>query len=260
MSLLHRDFNRPGQRHANRCVRLARSPVALRYPDGSPTGFQLSDRVQLEDGSCPAGAVRLDHHETIHAADGTKLYFHRGGNGYADAQNVKYGHLAASDLIDGPGSPQPAGNHRGAPAPGSGEHLKVSVRSIPLSMHYTRPQDTRRGSNRGARFMHYGDPAANQGDRHDIHYTYLLWSFVDVPGGGMVRALLAPGQAVEACDVRPRTAPSFDSSGERNGSVEAAYVRVPLEGGDLYGWTVRSHALDAEDERVLHLEPAAGAG
>jgi hypothetical protein len=46
-------------------------------------------------------------------ADGASLVgdlvFHRGGNGFVDAQNVKYGHLAVSDLASDPGQPVPSG-------------------------------------------------------------------------------------------------------------------------------------------------------
>jgi hypothetical protein len=115
-------------------------------------------------------------------------------------------------------------------------------------MHYKRPQDVRSGSNRGARFMHYGDPAADQGDRSDVHYTYLLWSFLNARGGGMVRALLRDGDTLTRCDVTPIVMRSWDDAGRPNGRVEAIYVRTPE---DLYGWMVSGHAL-GDDPWVDH--------
>jgi hypothetical protein len=108
-------------------------------------------------------------------------------------------------------------------------------------MHYKQPQDVPGGSNSGASFMHYGDPGSDQGDRHDIHYSYLLWSFLNVRGGGMVRTLLAPGQVVRACDVQSVTMSAWDRSGAVNGQVTARYVRTYAGSCPVYGWMVWSH-------------------
>jgi hypothetical protein len=123
--------------------------VPLSYPDFTPTGFSVSDELTLRDGSCGAGQIRLDLHEILSTPDGD-LCFHRGGRGYADAANVKYGHVALGDLLDDPGRPVPAGGHRGAaaPLPDQPERLVVAVESIPAAMHYKSPLETRSGSNR----------------------------------------------------------------------------------------------------------------
>jgi hypothetical protein len=67
--------------------------------------------------------------------------------------------------------------------------------------------------------VHYGDPAPTQGDRHDIHYSYLLWSFLNARGGGHVRALLREGQVVQPCDVDPILMDAFNSAGNVDGTV-----------------------------------------
>ena len=255
MRLLHRSYNTDGQRHADRCVRPRPGEVPLRYADYAPTGFHISSDLVLRDSSCQPGCVRLDHHELLSTPQG-ELCFHRGGRGYEDAANVKYGHVAVDDLIDDPGPPTPSGGHRGAPASVTSERLVVRVRSIPPSMHYKRPSDTRAGSNRGARFLHYGDPAADQGDREDVHYTYLVWSFLNARGGGMVRSLLRDGDEVDLCDVPAIAMDSYDENGAVNGRVEAVYVRAEQAANELYGWLVSSHEL-AGDAPVPHLEPAA---
>ena len=227
----HADHDADGQHHADACVALAVDEAPLRYPDGTPTGFALSPRLRFADGRCPDGTVRLDHHEVLDSRAGP-LVFHRGGRGYADAANVKYGHLALADLADGPGPPVPAGQGRGGPAPNAPEAgpVVVRVRSIPVALRY-KPL-------RGASWMHYGDPGADQGDRHDVHYTYLLWSFLDARGGGMVRALLRDGARLQPCDVPARRVPAYDPEGRVAGEVVGAYVRTQ-EG--LYGWTVWEH-------------------
>src|SRR5437763_624920 len=113
---------------------------------------------------------------------------------------------------------------------------QVSVHAIASQRHYEPgPGDS------GASCNRYGDPGADQGDRHDIHYSYLLWSFVDVRAGGHVRTLLAPGQVVRACDVDPITMSSWDSQGNVNGQVSARHVRALAGTWPLCGWMVWPH-------------------
>ncbi|MEA2458712.1 MAG: hypothetical protein QOC95_1684, partial [Thermoleophilaceae bacterium] len=177
------------------------------------------------------------------------LAFHRGGNGYADDSNVKYGELAAADLAGPLPAPVPSSGGRGAACNLTDEPAyRVQVRSIPGAMHYKRPQDLPSGSNAGSSFEHYGDPGADQGARRDIHYSYLLWSFLDVRGGGMVRTLLAPDQVVRPCDVQPITLTSWDRAGAANGSVTARYVRVLAGTCPLYGWMVWEHTYLAHSQ------------
>jgi hypothetical protein len=256
MPLFGPRVNGDGQRHADVYVPPARPEIDLRYPDGAPTGFTLrADQLAYRDGRGRDGHVRLDFHELV-ASDAGDLAFARGGNGFADAQNVKYGHVAVADLTQDPGRPSPSGGGRGAavkPGDGAGPHV-VRVRSIPLDLHYKRPQDTRMGTNAGAKWMHYGDPASDQGDRHDVHYSYLLWSFLDARGGGMVRALLREGQVVWPCAVRPVELPAYDREGAGNGSVTGRYVGTDVAGGRLYGWMAWSHR-SGDGEPVAHAEP-----
>ncbi|MEA2445236.1 MAG: hypothetical protein QOJ12_2528, partial [Thermoleophilales bacterium] len=251
-------FDAPGQSHAIQCANLRSSPKPLRFSDATPTGFEVTDQFSFTDPPCTAGTVRLDLHEYIPStADWTA--FHRGGNGYADDQNVKYGHLATGDIANVLPDPVPSSGGRGAPcdlAPYA--PFEVQVRSIPSEMKYKRPQDVPNGNNNGSAFLHYGDPGADQGDRHDIHYSYLVWSFVDVRGGGMVRTLLAPGQVVRQCDVQPITMDSWDRNGAVNGQVTARYVQTYAGSCPVYGWMVWTHdyANDATGQ-VDHVVAAA---
>ncbi|HLM51004.1 MAG TPA: hypothetical protein VK279_10705, partial [Solirubrobacteraceae bacterium] len=127
-----------------------------------------------------------------------------------------------------------------------GSRYEAVVRSIPTSMRYKRPDDVANGDNAGATWMHYGDPAADQGDRHDVHYSYLLWSFLDVRGGGHVRALLRPGQVVQPCDVEPILMEGFDGAGDVTGTVLGRYVRIDAGGPALHGWMVWEHDVAAD--------------
>jgi hypothetical protein len=248
--------NADGQRHADVYVPSARDRIALRFPDGSPTGFMLDvSQLVYRDGRGKDGRVRLDFHERL-SSDAGDLVFARGGNGFFDAQNVKYGHVAVADLAADPGRPYPSGGGRGAAAKldEDGGAYAVVVQSISPRLHYKRPQDTRMGSNAGAKWLHYGDPGADQGDRHDVHYSYLLWSFLNARGGGMVRALLGNGRIVWPCAVDPLELPAYDADGGVNGAVTGRYVATKVAGEWLYGWMAWSHRSD-DGVPVLHAEP-----
>jgi hypothetical protein len=253
-------FDAPGQKHTNLCARLASSPASLRFPDGTANGFSVSNGLAFESGPCTAGTVRIDFHETIPSPLGP-LVFHRGGSGYVDAQNVKYGELPASALAGDLPAPWPSSGGRGAPCRLADEPAyEARVRSIPSEMKYKRPQDVPSGNTSGATFMHYGDPGADQGDRRDIHYSYLTWSWVNVSGGGMVRTLIAPGAVMRACDVAPITMSSWDKQGAVNGRVTARYVRIVAGNCPLYGWVAWTHELFGDGVGpVAHATALAGA-
>ena len=249
-------FDAPGQAHARRCVRLASSQPLLRFGDGTPTGFSVRDWRTAKKRRCAPGLALLDLHEILPSEAGP-LVFERPPFLGAGAGNAKYGELAVSDIAGPLPAIAPPEDGRGAACTLAAEApYRVSVRSIPKAMHYKRPADVPSGSNRGTSFVHYGDPGADQGTSGSSHYTYLLWSFVDVHGGGMVRTLLSPGQVVQACDVKPITMSSWDSTGAVNGSVTARYVRVVAGTCPLYGWMVWSHThLDRHARAVPHAVP-----
>jgi hypothetical protein len=245
-------FDAPGQHHADACVPLAAGSAALRYGDGSPTGFSLTgDQLSYDLGSCPSGTATLDVHELIPSGAGL-LAFHRGGSGYVDRGNVKYGELAASDIGAALPPPVASSGGRGAPCPLAQEPpYGVQVQAITSRMHYK--------STGGASYAPYGDPAAAQGDNDGtIHYTYLLWSWVNVSGGGTVRTLLAPGQVVRACDVAPIAHPAYDSNGDVNGQVTVRYVRTLAGSCPVYGWMVWTHTYFGDRRGTIAHASATG--
>lgn len=274
-------YDAPGQQHNDKCVQLgpALSLIDLRYLGGQPTGFQLSNALAFTgSGGCSTGQIRLDLHEIVSVPStidgvanpfvrtGDKLVFHRGGSGYADAQNVRYGQLAVSQLTRLP-KPVPSGANRGARCKTViGTAYKVSVQPIPQDMKYKSPAQTA-GNNAGASYLHYGDPAAQQGDQDpqkystdptkQIHYSTLTWSWIDVAGGGHNRILLGAGQDIRLCDVDPILHDSWAPSslapgGQVNGWVEARYVQTRVgDGKPLYGWMVWRHHYDGDGPNVV---------
>jgi hypothetical protein len=280
-------YNTRGQLHNDACVNSGPSQVAhgpsldLRYLSGLATGFQLL-RITPEfdpGGGCTRGQIRLDLHEIVAAPSATQphgvlkdgLVFHRGGSDYVDAENVRYGQLAVRELkgtspADLARRVRPSGGNRGAECPTVlPTPYKVSVQPIPQEMKYKSPKDAK-GSNAGASYLHYGDPAAQQGQQNpqkylapswdpaqQIHYSTLTWSWIDVGGGGENRILLAPGQDIRLCDVEPIDYPSWapgsdpKDEGQVNGSVEARYVQAQVgDGAAVYGWMVWTHHFDAD--------------
>ncbi len=242
-------YDAPGQMHDNACVHLVGPSAALRFADAGPTGFAVTNAFSFDPGQCLGGTVRLDLHELLPSPLGM-LVFHRGGNGYLDDGNVKYGELATSDIADPLPATVPSSGGRGAACTLANEQpYQVEVRSITGRMRYKPPPNT------GSSFSHYGDPGADQGDRADVHYSYLLWSFVDVRGGGHVRILLRPGQIVRPCDVAPVTMSSWDADGNVNGQVTARYVQTLAGTCPVYGWMVWSHTYTTHAP-VAHAIPA----
>jgi hypothetical protein len=108
-------YDTDGQEHNDVCVESARGPslargpfLDLRHLSGLATGFQLLRITpEFDPGSkCVRGQIRLDLHEVVAAPSATQprgvlkdgLVFHRGGSDYVDADNVRYGQLAVSEL------------------------------------------------------------------------------------------------------------------------------------------------------------------
>lgn len=97
----------------------------------------------------------------------------------------------------------------------------------------------------GALWSNYGDPGRRFASAAGVSadYNYLLWNLPRtasgvLPGGGIVEAPIADGQAVALCAVPRLTLPSFDRSGLANGSVSFGYARVlgGASAAPIYGW------------------------
>jgi hypothetical protein len=268
-------FNQPGQMHNDQCVPLEDAEVPLRYADFSETGYVLRpaelrrDKPLTDDDDghlCRDGEVQLDVRELLETDEG-RLVFHRGGNGYQDAGNVKYGHLWIGDLAEhAEVIPPPVPN--GVPCLAStssitmGRYL-VHPTAIPPALHYPKSDfdDCVRDSGVPAcniSYQGYGDPGYEQGDpvvlgeRH--HYTYLVWSWVNVSGGGVVRTLLRPGQRFYRCNVYSIKEDSIDDDGNVNGWVQSVYGKTLQAGNWIYGWTVYAHQASGEPAPTYHLE------
>lgn len=226
--------NAPGQHHNDVYVTPSPDWVPLRHPTGEWTGqFVTRDQLIYTDGRGINGRLRLDYHEVIQGNDGRLLVFHRGGSGYLDAQQTKYGHVRVSDLAGSIGRPVASGDQRGDPVSG-GTLYRLTVAAVPRTMLYK----TRVGS----MYATYGNPGTLWGG--DINYTFLVWSWLNVSGGGMVRGLLPDGCYVRRCEgvssIRVR---SMDLTGQTNGDIIAVYVKAQ----NLYGWILWAHQPDGED-------------
>ena len=129
-------YDTGGQLHNDFCATPIGSTLDLRYLSGVPTGFYLPNTLTFDDGSCDTGQIRLDLHEKLSSQEGP-LVFHRGGTGYTEADNVRYGQVMVSDLESVPDSAvKPSGDNRGAACPlmDTRDSYKVSVQPIPQPM------------------------------------------------------------------------------------------------------------------------------
>ena len=161
-------FNAPGQSHNNVFVSPGSTRSPSSYPDFSETGFVLQrSRLRYQAGQGPDGQLRLDLHERLATPDGD-LVFHRGGFGYVDGENVKYGHVSVRDLVGPLPRPVPSGGGRGAPSRAAQGPLYtpgylIRVRQIPNAMLYKRPSDPPAGQTKvGSKWMHYADPGSGR--------------------------------------------------------------------------------------------------
>jgi len=277
-------FNNDDQGHADFCVRLTVPAAALRYADGSPSGFTLTPDilvpVQSNGVSCPeTGMARLDAREIVTAADGGRMLFHRGGWGFAgnDPESaVHFGHVRVTDLdtaglrfirdsssrrwLPAPTAPWSGlGQQRGNGTACAGRDTTpqiVSVQSIPGDMRYLNSRQTA-----AIPYAIYGDPSEDLGPGADrergVKYTMLTWSWINTRGGGVARALVPDGARFYRCtDVPVITLTSVADAEHKTptGWVEARYGAIRAgDGAWLYGWLVARHLHAADRTIVDHL-------
>ena len=277
-------FNNDDQGHADFCVRLTVREAALRYPDGSPSGFTLAPEilvpVQSNGVSCPeTGMARLDAREIVVGSDGAPMLFHRGGWGFVgnDPESaVHFGHVRVAELdTAGLRFERDSSTRRWVPAPtrpwsGPGQQrgngsacasrattpLTVSVQSIPNDMRYLNSRQTA-----AIPYAIYGDPSQDLGTPADrargVKYTMLTWSWINTRGGGVARALVPDGAQFYPCsDVPVITLTSVaDAQGKRaTGWVEARYGAIRAgDGALLHGWIVSRHWHAGEGRVVSHV-------
>lgn len=253
-------FNRAGQGHANKCVKLKNGSAPLRHADFSPTGYSISTKTLVASktsGECPDGYARIDQREILQTDQG-RLVFFRGGYGYENGGNVKYGHLWLADVdrhideIPSVGNGQPCGASKD---PATEGHYRLRVKAIPGEMHYCKTKGDCNSADETISYEGYGDPAFSQGKNPDpnIHYTYLSWSWINVAGGGVVRAVLPDGAAFHRCDVPAVKLASVTEAGKVNGWVKAVYGKTAMGEQWIYGWTVHSHKYGKEPV-TMHVE------
>ncbi len=281
-------FDRPKQSHADLCAPIAPDAqgnriAPLRFADGTVTGHAIADFVlQPTPGSrtivCPAGFARLDAREILDTPGGRPMMFHRGGWGYTggDGGAVRYGHVLVSDL-DAAGavkwdkdqkkfvpaklepwttSAMEGDTANGARCDGPFAEYRVKVAPVPDALRYLGSTPWNVTS-----YKNYGDAAFDPESDGTIAYTMLSWSWIDVQGGGVARALVDDGAKFHRCkDVRSKRFFTYDKAtwrlengkpvelpdgdptkGHRNGWVQAVYGAVDGGKGRVFGWMTYAH-------------------
>jgi len=257
-------LNLSGQHRTRTCVEMRGEFVALRFADGTPTGFWASADDPSQQGSakpCGPGTMEIDAHERLTSADNLTTYFHPGGgpDQYLKnyIENGQYGHIAREDL-NGTIKLIPSENGKTAPVR-SGRAYFVTPTRIPEDMWY-KPNVS--GGKSGARYFTYGNPGYDKTyGRGD--WTYINWSWVQTGGadyaankfggGGIARAMLKRGMRLDACDVRPILGISWGENNQENGRVTAFYARAfagpGAKGSAIYGWL--PHSYQRKDDLIV---------
>jgi hypothetical protein len=247
-------YSVPGQKRTRTSVPMKGTKIALRFADGSPTGFYAWANDPSSTGNngdpSPVGDVELDAQEILKSATGQSLYFHPGGAFYKDVTNDgQYGHVLATDLKSLP-KLSPVGLN-GKAAPLATNVYAITPTRIPPDMYYK--ANVVNGSS-GSTYYTYGNPGYDKtGGRGD--WTYLNWSWVQnggssypgniTGGGGLVRALGKRDALFRACDVAPIVGYSYGKDNLVNGRVTAFYGLMRAgpgnKGSDIFGWLVQSY-------------------
>jgi hypothetical protein len=253
-------YNVPGQRRTRTAAAMKTTKVALRFPDGTTTGFFANGEDPSLDGNAgnpaPIGSTELDAQEILVTATAKQLYFRPGGgpNLYAKdyVTNGQYGHIFSTDLKTPP-PPKPLNlNGKSAPLAGHTSVYYITPTRIPQGMWYK--ANVVNGSS-GSNFYTYGNPGYDKtGGRGD--WTYITWSFVQNGGatypanvnggGGLVRALGKRNAIFRGANVAPIVGYSYGADNKVNGRVTAFYGKTSCGPGDnkgspIFGWLIYSY-------------------
>lgn len=227
------------QTHNEVCA-TPRNPTAvpLRYADGAPETTLDAAALRYTSGStrsrgttsakCKRGQLHLDVKDALSSPAGP-LYLFRGGNGVTMPSGaVSYGHVSANDLRNPPRVNRAA---RGANGRKPGSCAGKSWRVVPQDIGDP-GQDQRKPG--GPSWSSYGDPGKAYG--RPGSYQYVLWSWLDQSGGGMVRALVRPDQVVQECAQVPRARQPIYRGSAVVGEAYAVYVRFSTGPATVWGW------------------------
>ena len=212
-------YNFSGVQHYAQVIKLNVSSDTLK--DGNFSNFGPSVANS-------ANGPRFQGIEGLATPDGT-LYYSWGIDGYLSGFVWLY-HMNARPVIH---SDARAGNGNSAPdiiaANGQRKSYYVTPVAISSNITFVGPTD---GITRG--FDTYGRPGASKGYPN---YTYMVWSWVNKGGGGLVRTIMKTNEVFYPSDVSTIDMTSTSASG----SVKAMYGFTYQGGVRLYGWTVHSH-------------------
>lgn len=215
-------FDHPGLSHHAQTIGLKHQNAPIRNLDGNPTGMTVTGKT-----------LRMQGLELVQSPIGDMYYT------WGDGQPS--GFLHVSDLTARPDIDV------GARA-GNGQKctLKKGQNGQDKS-YWVRPQPIESDSRYEGPSTHESYSLKWYGVRGQ-GYTYLSWSWVDVAGGGVVRALVRDGDIFYPCAVHSLTTHSVASPGW----VKVLYGMVQSNGHHYYGWLVHSHAY-GNGPTVMHL-------
>lgn len=260
------DLNRPLRTAAiDDCV-LPRRPRGLAAYTADGTRLPFTVAAGHEPGTrprCRPGELRMLRLAALTIA-GQPAYLRRGGCQEPCRVRQPTVHLLADELtrpVALLGAAVLAGDGRAvASCPRAVRAAPALARADLGQLYYKTPAELHRTHLRtgiigaGARWSNYGDPGRRFRPRAD--YTYLLWNLPRrasgglLPGGGIVEAVIAEGQAVALCAVPTLTLPAFDVAGRPAGEVVFGYARAQA-GRPIYGWLLLGYRHRGASRRAL---------
>jgi hypothetical protein len=181
--------------------------------------------------TCVAPGIRLQGIEAVATKTMTMYYSWPLEGGGQVPGFIAAGELAVAPAVNASGA---AGN--GTPAPPSvGEPAyAVAPEDIASEQRYQGPL-----TEHWYTYSVYGRSVGA------ARFALLMWSWIDVGGGGIARAAVAEGERFYPADVQPITTVSSSGAGQpTNGTVTVRYGYVFSGVEKLYGWMVTNHTFD----------------
>ena len=228
----------------------SQTSVAAHFFDGT-TAFFSWRSLDWSGTTCKPGQLRVARWERL-TIGGQRAYVMRGGGGTnADeidgSGGIRFAHVLASELAKDTSIVDVPGRVGRAPAACAGKlYTSDPARgtTAELSALYYKPDQP---ASSGAKWDNYGDQAGSG----PTPYTYMLWTWPVKPdgsenaGGGQIRAVIATGTAVRACNVAPAYLPMYRAGSHSSvGRFKMIYGRIRNADAIAYGWVPAAWQLD----------------
>jgi hypothetical protein len=228
-------YDRAGVIHNEQCIETtADKPVVVRDVEGDQlqtAAGPLSDPPERAETCSTRPGIRFQGIEAVSAKAMTMYYTWPFEGGRQSPGFVWVDELASRPTVE-----RDDAARNGAPAPlAPGEPAyRVTPEDIASEQLYKGPS-----TGRWYTYSVYGRSVGA------AKFALMMWSWIDVRGGGIARAAVAEGEMFHPADVQPISLQSSSGEGQpANGTVTVRYGYVFNGTGRVYGWMVTSHTFN----------------